>query len=135
MRVLEDIGNQMKHLEISYDTLSKMLFVDVNTVKKTISPGKGNPTLSTLNKYASALGGEVVFLTAEALQAMKDNDISSLNASLKESVAQAEALRTELAAAKQRMEEKEKILEGLSRQLLSQGETINKLINRYVLKD
>ena len=133
MQVLEDMVAQMKHLGISYDTLSKMLFVDVNTVKKTITPGKGNPTLSTLKKYAASLGGEVVFLTAESIHAMQDNDVSVLNATLKDSIAQVDALKAELEAAKQRMEEKDKLLESLSKQLVARDEIINKLLIKYVL--
>lgn len=135
MQVQEDMTAHLKQLGISYETYAKMLFRDVNTVKKTLNPEKGNPTLDTLYKYAAVLGGEIVFLTAEAKQAMQDYDISALNESLKATIAQAEAAEKQLAGKDEMIENLTRQVEHLAKQLATKDDMLNRLLNKYVLAD
>ena len=155
MNVLEDMNAQLKLLGISYETYAKMLFRDVSTVKKTIIPGKGNPTLEILYQYA-ALGGDIVFLSAEALHDMQESNVGALSAQVKECMDQVEAMKQEVSIRDQRIEamkqevairdqriaDKDITIETLTAQVLRQSnqldakdEMINKLLNKYVLTD
>lgn len=156
MNVLEDMNAQMKLLGISYETYAKMLFREVSTVKKTIIPGKGNPTLETLYIYAAALGGDIVFLSAEALHDMQESNVGALSAQVKECMDQVEAMKQEVSIRDQRIEamkqevairdqriaDKDITIETLTAQVLRQSnqldakdDTINKLLNKFVLND
>ena len=119
-----------------------MLHRDVSTVKTTINPLKGNPTLKILYEYASALGGEIVFMTPEARQAMEDSNLSILNASVTQQAEQIERLQGELENMAQRAEDKDKMIETLTtqvarlaKQIDAKDDVINKLLNKYVLTD
>ena len=142
MNVLEDMNAQMKLLGISYETYAKMLFREVSTVKKTIIPGKGNPTLETLYKYAAALGGDIVFLSAEALHDMQESNVGALSAQVKECMDQVEAMKQEVSIRDQRIADKDITIETLTAQVLRQSnqldakdDTINKLLSKFVLND
>lgn len=142
MNVLNDMNARLKWLNISMENYAEMLHRDVSTVKATMHPQKGNPTLRTLYEYATALNGEVVFLTAEAKQAMQDSDVSILNASITEYVNQIAKLKEDVDAMAQRMDDKDKMIESLTlqvarlaKQLDTKDDVINKLLNKYVLND
>lgn len=142
MNVLNDMNSRLKWLNIPIESFAEMLHRDVSTVKNTINPLKGNPTLKTLYEYASALGGEIVFMTPEAKQAMEDSNLSILNASVTQYAEQIEKLQGELENMAQRAEDKDKMIESLTlqvsriaKQLDTKDEMINKLLNKYVLND
>lgn len=142
MNVLNDMNARLNWLGISVETYAEMLHRDVSTVKATINPLKGNPTLRTLYEYATALNGEIVFLTAESKQAMQDSDLSILNASITEYTNQITSLNEERDALTKRIEDKDKMIETLTsqvarlaKQLDIKDEVINKLLNKYVLTD
>ena len=141
MRVQEDINAYRQHLEISYETFAKMLFLDANTVKRTLKRDY-NPTLNTLEKYAAALGGKVVFLTPEAEMAMADQDASALRVAMRDAADQVNAMAKEVEAARQLAREKEALADSLTaqvdlllKQLAMRDDMLNKLLNKYVLSD
>lgn len=142
MNVLNDMNSRLKWLGISAETFAEMLHRDVSTVKATINPLKGNPTLRTLYEYATALNGEIVFLTAESKQAMQDSDVSVLNASITEYTNRIATLTEERETLNKRIEDKEQMIESLTaqvtrlaKQLDTKDEMINKLLNKYVLNE
>lgn len=142
MNVLNDMNSRLKWLNIPIEAYAEMLHRDVSTVKATINPLKGNPTLKILYEYASALGGEIVFMTPEARQAMEDSNLSILNASVTQYAEQIEKLQSDLDNLNQRAEDKDKMIETLTtqvarlaKQLDTKDEMINKLLAKYVLND
>lgn len=142
MNVLNDMNSRLKWLNIPIEAYAEMLHRDVSTVKTTINPLKGNPTLKILYEYASALGGEIVFMTPEARQAMEDSNLSILNASVTQQAEQIEKLQGELENMNQRVEDKDRMIETLTtqvarlaKQIDTKDDVINKLLNKYVLTD
>ena len=142
MNVLNDMNSRISWLGIPIEKFAEMLHRDVSTVKATINPLKGNPTLKTLYEYASILGGEIVFLTPEAKQAMQDSDLSILNASVTEYTQQIAKLKEDAEAMALRLEDKDRMIDSLTNQLTriaqqldTKDEIIDKLLNKYVLND
>ena len=77
MKIQEVMKLQRKALGITQQDLADMSEIAISTIKK-IESGKGNPSLSTVEKIMDILGMEVKYEIRQAVQTRKSNFLQNI---------------------------------------------------------
>ena len=77
MKIQEVMKLQRKALGITQQDLADMSEIAISTIKK-IESGKGNPSLSTVEKIMDILGMEVKYETRQTVQTRRSNFLQNI---------------------------------------------------------
>lgn len=93
--LIDQMIGRKGYLKLTWDDLAQRVHKDASTVKKQLS-ARGNPSLSVLEEYASAMDAEIVLLSDDARYDYKTSGVPRAQKSLADQDREIEHLKEKL---------------------------------------
>lgn len=139
MHVIRDMSDYIATVGLSRSGIAENMHKDISVVKKQLADRAGNMMLSTAYEYAEMIGGTICFLTdAEAARMQEESicyaEIDRLKQQIDQLNDQISNLTSAAEANSQTMQQQRDMLLDKEKIIMRKDETINKLLNKYVIE-